>query len=148
MKGDAGINMFWIVPKDKEAEVDAMFMDHMEFMNSGTHVYKGDGDDSKAARLNNYYISKGNEKADWSKGPDGEETGNVVYVMVESYVSPEGIKKHIELATASWPGLPKLQEYVCLRRARPRPRIHRVSHPSFLTPVASTSPGTSPRTAR
>merc|ERR1711933_244140 len=42
--------------------------------------------------------------------PASGETGNIIYVMSETYVAPQGVAKHLELGMAKWPGMKNLGE--------------------------------------
>ncbi|CAE8616141.1 unnamed protein product [Polarella glacialis] len=100
------IHITWRVPKAEEAEIDAYWKGHEAWMRS-SHTMGARGDDSKAPRLLEFYVSKGLELKN-PLCPAMGETGNVIYQMSETYVAPQGIAKHLELGTANWPGMKSL----------------------------------------
>ena len=106
--GQPGIHMAMAVPAEKEAEVDALWKGHEEFMRAN-HTMGVDGDDSEKPRLTSFYITKGKQPVD-PMDPSKGETGNILYSMSETYAAPEGIAKHMELGGANWPDMPKLVE--------------------------------------
>ncbi|CAE8669446.1 unnamed protein product [Polarella glacialis] len=101
--GSPTIHVTWRVPKAEEAEIDAYWKEHEAWMRS-SHTMGLDGDDSKAPRLLEFYISKGMELEN-PPDPESGETGNVIYQMSQTYAARQGIAKHLELGTANWPGM-------------------------------------------
>jgi hypothetical protein len=109
--GSPTFHMVFKVPKADEAEMDAYWKEHEEWMNKA-HTVGPEGDDSVAPRLFEFYICKGEELIDPMK-PESEKTGNIIYEMSEAYYAPEAIGKHLELCgkdMAEWMG--KLPGYV------------------------------------
>jgi len=106
--GDTTLNMVLNVPEAREAEVDAMWKEHEVFMRK-THTFDSSATDDKAAvRLTSYVVCKGKQQND-PMDPEKGFTGNVSYIMTETYVAPEGIGAHMEVANKEWPeGLAKL----------------------------------------
>ena len=104
--GRPTIHIVWRVPQADEAEIDAYWKSHEEFMQS-THVMGLEGDDATAPRLLKFYIAKGKE-LNKPMDPASGETGNLLYIMGESYVAAEGIGAHMAKATAEWSGMPDL----------------------------------------
>ena len=78
-----------------------------------THTMGPDGDDAAAPRLTAFTISKGIELNN-PLDPASGETGNLLYIMDESYIAKEGIGSHMALAVKEMFGdmnlLEKLQE--------------------------------------
>jgi len=104
------IHIVWKVPAEEEATMDAFWKEHEEWMRSG-HTMGEEGDDSTNPRLLHFHIAKGPEMKD-PLAPEPEPTGNLLYVMSESYVAASGIAKHMELGNkekAEWFG--KMMEY-------------------------------------
>lgn len=92
MKGSSTISMVWKVPKADEAEIDAMWKDHEQFMRS-SHSFGDEG--AKKPRLREFWIAKGWELSD-PMNPESEKTGNVLYVMHEIYCDGAEIKDHMD----------------------------------------------------
>ena len=95
-KGAPCIHMTWCVPEDKEAEVDAFWKDHEQFMRK-THTIGCVFDDEKKSRLLHYYIGKGPQMVDF-QDPSKGTTGKILYTMGESYVAEEDVKRHMDAA--------------------------------------------------
>ena len=113
-KGAPCIHMTWAVPEDKEAEVDAFWKDHEQFMRK-THTIGCVFDDEKKSRLLHYYIGKGPQMVDF-QDPSKGTTGKILYTMGESYVAEEDVKRHMDAAggwepMASGKMMSYMQEY-------------------------------------
>lgn len=109
--GDPTIHMVMKVPASEEKTIDAFWKEHEEWMRK-SHVQTRDGDDSEKPRLTSFNIRKGPEMKD-PLNPKPEPTGNILYVMSESYAAASGIGKHMELGQkdkADW--FKQLMEYV------------------------------------
>jgi len=102
------IHIVWRVPSADEAEVDAYWKSHEEWM-KGSHVMGLEGDDAVAPRLLEFYISKG-EELNNPLDPASGKTGNLLYIMSETYAAAAGIGSHMEKGTKDWPGMAKLGE--------------------------------------
>jgi len=102
------IHIVWRVPSADEAEVDAYWKSHEEWM-KGSHVMGLEGDDAVAPRLLEFYISKG-EELNNPMDPASGKTGNLLYIMSETYAAAAGIGSHMEKGTKDWPGMAKLGE--------------------------------------
>ena len=109
-KGQPTIHAVFKVPAVEEAAFDAMFKSHEEFMRK-THTMNPTGDDSKAPRLSSFFIAKGTELND-PMNPDGGATGNILYVMAETYYAPSGIAGHFAQAELGFKELPQLMGYI------------------------------------
>jgi len=101
--GSPTIHIALRVPKDKEAEMDEYWKSHEALMKSDHKLGVGPED------LLEFYISKGMELKD-PMDPNSGETGNLLYVMSETYVSPQGIAKHMEIMGSKWEGMKTLGE--------------------------------------
>ena len=102
------IHIVWRVPSADEAEVDAYWKSHEEWM-KGSHVMGLEGDDAVAPRLLEFYISKG-EELNNPMDPASGKSGNLLYIMSETYAAAAGIGSHMEKGTKDWPGMAKLGE--------------------------------------
>jgi len=102
------IHLVWKVPKADEALVDEYWKSHEAWMRA-SHVMGVDGDDAVAPRLLEFYISKGEELSN-PMDPASEKTGNLLYIMSETYAAPSGIASHMAKGTADWPGMSKFGE--------------------------------------
>jgi len=107
-KGQPCIHIVWRVPTADEAEVDAYWKSHQNWMRS-SHVMGLEGDDAVAPRLTSFYISKG-EELNNPMDPASGKTGNLLYIMSETYAAAAGIGSHMEKGTKDWPGMAKLGE--------------------------------------
>lgn len=107
IKGMPTLHMMWVVPKEDEEEIDAYWKTHEEFLRSGSHHVYPAGD---IPQLLEYYIAKGEELSN-PADPASEKTGNLMYIMSETYAEGSHIGKHMELAGADWPGMAKMAEY-------------------------------------
>ena len=105
MKGSPTIHMVWSVPPDKVTEVDAFWADYEAFMNAN-HVM-GNAEVEGKSRLYEYYIAKGPEMKD-AMAETPEPTGNLLYIMSETYVADEDIAKHMEMGKTAGDLFPKL----------------------------------------
>ena len=94
--GSPCIHMSWIVPADKEAEVDAFWKRHEKWMRETHTIGVVYPEDEAKPKLLHYYISKGPQMKDPMKPEEGT-TGNFVYQMAESYVSDEDLKNHLKV---------------------------------------------------
>ena len=101
--GRPTINMCLSVPPEKESEMDELFKGHESWMRK-QHKMGAEGDDSEMIRLLEFYISKGKEPVD-PMDPTKGETGNLLYIMSETYAASEGIAKHMEEGGKNWPGM-------------------------------------------
>jgi hypothetical protein len=112
-KGNPGIHLIWKVDAADEATADAYWTKHEAWMRK-SHTMGAAGDDKTGPRLSSFTISKGKELKD-PLNPESEKTGKIIYIMDETYVAPEGIKKHMELAAAEGEAetdlLPQLKAY-------------------------------------
>jgi len=102
--GKPTIHLCWKVPASEEAEIDAFWLDHEKWMRSAHTFGKGD-----EPCLLKYYIAKGKELND-PMDPKSGETGNLLYIMAETYATSEGPGAHMAKGTAEWPNMPKLSE--------------------------------------
>lgn len=78
-----------------EAEMDAFWKEHEEWMQA-SHTVGLDGDDAVAPRVLHFHIAKGAEK-ETPLDPASKETGNLLYIMSETYAAMEGIGKHMAM---------------------------------------------------
>jgi len=108
--GSPTIHIGFRVPKAMEAEMDAYWKSHEAFVRT-YHTLGTVGNDSDKPRLYEFYISKGAELKNPMDAKSGE-TGNLLYMMSETYATPEGVAKHLELGGKHWEGMPKLGEYI------------------------------------
>ena len=92
--------MTWIVPADKEAEVDAFWQDHETWMRETHQIGIVFPKDDKKPRLLTYYISKGQQPND-PMNPEAGTTGSIIYQMTETYVDESDLQKHMA-AASSW----------------------------------------------
>ncbi|QDZ20486.1 hypothetical protein HOP50_04g30040 [Chloropicon primus] len=95
--GSPCIHMSWVVPEEKEAELDAFWKSHEAWMRK-THTIGCVFDDETKPRLLHYYIAKGKQMTD-PMDPTKGTTGNVVYQMSETYVADEDIQRHMKVAS-------------------------------------------------
>lgn len=105
-EGQPTIHMVWRVPSADEAAVDAYWKSHESWLRK-SHVMGAEGDDAVTPRLTSFSINKGKELNDPMDANSGE-TGNLLYIMSESYVSPAGIASHMEKGGADWSGMAEL----------------------------------------
>ena len=102
-KGDTCINLAVSVPAEMEAKADQIWKEHESFMRSTHNFTTGPGDDMESPRITQFTITKGYE----TKVPmdfDSPKTGKILYIMHETYVSPDGLTGHMELG-AKYPDL-------------------------------------------
>ena len=102
------IHLVWRVPKADEAAVDAYWKSHEEWMRK-SHVLGLDGDDATTPRLLEFNISKG-EELNNPMDPTSGLTGNLLYIMSETYAAAAGIASHMAKGSTEWPGMAKLGE--------------------------------------
>lgn len=102
--GDPCVHAIWSAPPSEEAAIDAFWKEHEAWMRA-THDLKRDGDDSERPRLTSFNIRKGAEMED-ALAQSPVPTGNILYILSESYAALSGIGKHMELA----PFMDKLME--------------------------------------
>ena len=111
--GRPTIHIIWRVPKEDEAEIDAYWKSHETWMR-GSHVMSLEGDDADKPRLTSFSINKGKELNN-PMDPSSGFTGNVLYVMSETYAAPSGIASHMAKGGAEWSGMadlgPKHEKY-------------------------------------
>ncbi len=96
-KGSACIHMSWIVPGDKEEELDAFWREHEKWMRETHTVGNVFPEDETKPRLLAYYIAKGVEMKN-PMNPEEGTTGNVTYQMVETYVDDSDVQRHMKIA--------------------------------------------------
>jgi len=94
-KGDPTIHLVWSVPEGEAEECDAFWEKHEAFMRK-THSF-GRNESDVSPNLTHYTILKGPELKN-PMDPEEGKTGNVLYIMAESYVGKHDIKKHMEVA--------------------------------------------------
>lgn len=99
-KGESKALVTWRVPKADEAEVTALWITHGKFMRA-THSFKTGAEPC----LSEYYVVKGDEM-----GPDQKPTGNVLFIVNETYAKPEAIAKHWELGAKSGDAFPGMYD--------------------------------------
>ena len=109
MQGSPTIHMMWKVPAADEPAVDAYWKGHETWMQSA-HTFGAVGDDETEPRLLKFYIAKGKELNN-PLDPESGETGNLLYIMSETYAAPSGIASHMAKASAEWPGMADLPSY-------------------------------------
>lgn len=97
------------VPKAMEVEMDAFWKAHEAFMQAHQKMGTEGGDEKP--RLLEFYVSKGMEFKN-PMDPSSGETGFLIYMMSETYITPQGIANHFELAGKHWDGFKKLPEYL------------------------------------
>lgn len=108
--GDPCIHMVWKVPNAEEKTMDAFWKTHETWMRK-SHQMTRDGDDSTKPRLTSFNIRKGPEMEN-PLDPDTKPTGNLLYIMSETYADAAGISKHLELVGKDIPDWFKtMQEY-------------------------------------
>lgn len=108
-KGDTSLQASLSMPKAQEAEMDALWKEHEAWMRK-THTFDKSKDDMSSPRLTSFTICKKDEQVD-AMDPSKGLTGNVTYIMSETYVSPNGIKGHMKAAGETWAeGFGKLME--------------------------------------
>ena len=111
--GQPSIHIVWRVPEADEAEIDAYWKSHETWMR-GSHVMSLEGDDADKPRLTSFSINKGKELNN-PMDPSSGFTGNVLYVMSETYAAPSGIASHMAKGGAEWSGMadlgPKHEKY-------------------------------------
>jgi hypothetical protein len=108
--GDPCIHMVWKVPKQEEKSLDDFWKQHETWMRQ-SHQMAREGDDSTKPRLTSFNIRKGPEMEN-PLDPKTKPTGNLLYIMSETYAAGTGIAKHMELGQkdmAEW--FKKLMEY-------------------------------------
>lgn len=99
-KGESKAMLAWRVPKAEEAEVTDLWLTHGKFMRA-THSFKT----GPEPVLTEYYVVKGDEM-----GPDKKPTGNVLFILNETYIKEEAIAQHWDLGAKSeeaFPGMYK-----------------------------------------
>ena len=104
--GQPSIHLVWRVPSSDEAAIDAYWKAHELWMRKA-HTMGLEGDDATKPRLTSFSINKGKELNDSMDSASGF-TGNILYIMSETYVVPEGIGSHMAKAGAEWPGMKDL----------------------------------------
>lgn len=104
--GQPSIHIVWRVPPADEAKIDAYWKSHEAWMRK-EHVMSLTGDDTKKPRLTSFSINKGKELNN-PMDPGSGFTGNILYIMSETYVAPEGIASHMAKGAAEWPGMKDL----------------------------------------
>ena len=104
--GQPSVHIVWRVPEADEAEIDAYWKGHETWMR-GSHVMSLEGDDADKPRLTSFSINKGKELNN-PMDPSSGFTGNLMYIMSETYVAPEGVASHMAKAGAEWAGMPDL----------------------------------------
>jgi hypothetical protein len=96
--GDPCIHMIQSVPSSEEATMDAFWKEHEAWMRT-CHDLTREGDDSERVRITSFNIRKGAEMEDAMAQPP-VPTGNILYIMSESYAAASGVAKHLELCSA------------------------------------------------
>lgn len=108
VKGRPAIHMIWAVPKDMEKEMDAFWAEHEAWMRKSHSVEKKE--EGKPCILH-YHIAKGPQVKD-PMADKPEETGNLLYIMSETYLNGDEIKAHLDLCgkeMSDWMG--RMQGY-------------------------------------
>jgi len=104
--GQPTIHLIWKVPAADEKAVDAYWTGHEAWMRK-EHVMGLAGDDKVKPRLTSFSINKGKELNN-PFDPTAGETGNILYVMSETYASVEGIGSHMAKGPVEWDGMKEL----------------------------------------
>jgi hypothetical protein len=100
--GTTRLVIMWTVKAADIEAADRLFESHATWMTA--HPREGD------TALLSYSISKGPELAN-PMDPTSELTGNMIYVLDESYASPAGIPAHWKLAMETWQDLTPFMEW-------------------------------------
>jgi len=98
------LNYVIVVGSEHEAEGDRIFASHIEWMKK-THHREGE----KA--LLNYCVSKAPELSN-PMDPSSSKTGNMIFVLDETYASEAGVADHFEQAQTSWQDFGALGEWL------------------------------------
>lgn len=98
--GDPTIHVVLKVPKTLEGEMDAFWNEHEQWMRKN-HIMSRTPVDGKIC-LTSFNIRKGPAMVD-PMHPEKGATDELVYIMSESYVSGDEIKKHLDLCGKDMP---------------------------------------------
>ena len=105
-QGKPTANIVWRVPTADEASVDDFWKSYEAWMQK-SHTFGIAGDDIDAPRLLKFYIAKGKELKN-PMDPSEGETGNLYYILSETYFAPSGVMSHMEKGGMDWPGMMEL----------------------------------------
>ena len=90
--------MTWVIPADKEAEIDAFWKAHEKWMRETHTIGNVFPEGETKPRILHYYIAKGPQMIDPME-PEKGPSGKIVYQMSESYFAEEDIGRHMKLAS-------------------------------------------------